>query len=1828
MFGVNEAANNQGEEVEDIVMESSTDSLNFQYQIECKYSNLLPYVDELDEEAKILLADIKGQLGRALMLCRFEPDFYVSLYKFQMYLKVYHFRFTKDDHILFIKLMYELMTMSNPEGRSILVLANTLIALLKKKELIAPGELELPWRPLYDLMIKIYDRSKVSAAILGMQRVNLSTIKLLYNVAHQTKTYFPVSATREILEELRPQLYLVSNATMEKTFQLLDSFLPVELLPENHVFGYKLWFEEIMKIWEVYYNSPIWETSMMSIIAKLAKNNIGYIDWEPYVPLMFTRFMKSLSLPVLYKQVLCCRTLKMTAHSIAEWIVSVLGNGSSAQIHLEKLLKATETYLYQANSGPWVEKLRDLLSKLAIEFIRRLHTERFKKRTWKEPIPDSHKLTDADIDAFVKCMMPVAMTAMFSHTSVTMTCTVLRLLATIRPNMVIPCVLERLYSTLDSVTEPHKLTAAMMTVTAVARPMVQGRRNINKNYTYNEGPSRVITLLFSSLPGIDANDFKKSYVTFRLIFVYAMVVPITDCSKASGSELLDENERLTCEETSQFEDFVLQFFERVFSLIDSSTQEYVSHENQDNGSKSRLESLVEYSLTSVCTILLERMSNEIFRSALHKLRTFVTERTLETRVSGPLAGSICRSFARVNGSETLRALFPTISQSILDILDDGEIAKEERIDDRLLYPMLLLSSIVNTLGNNLLPYMDTILEILDKTLHLKSREGSQMASQILADVLNSFSNLSVTYDSTYNGRDFNDPNYPYILDWGQGADTHSIQLHWYVPGEEEIKMMQCIFTRYIPPEIAKIQEYCTNENSGITRQDLLTSLNIIYAVLDGCEDYLPIPPEELTEEALSRMFIPNVGVKGEIKMPDGTNVRKYMAKIMTELQATMLKTSEDDTKSLNILVHIWNILLLGRCRSADKHKRQWLSWKQIKADLKDELVRKKKILPNFISERVELQHELRIYSRIYYLTNYHKAIMFQLFEMATSRYANLREIAQEVIFQALPYFPRSRTVFKDIILDLLNTDPEENHEAHKGLLYLLLGPRSNGLMLIRQWSFLRSIWPAVVAAKPSEKMSIIRLKNRLVETVDSSLSTIPLKFVIPENCVTIGTQLWHNSPKPSASIPSEAEIKESRVQLKKLEQQNFEDYDNVLLDIVNIIQSNCHWRQRYMGMKLMKNLCHLDRVFPIEVVKYYLSALINDSLEERKIATGTIAAIFRQHKRRHPKITITSPREETSKSIIPDIMWTDENLKPGVRPDNMWLQYNSKTRPLTEDQWNENRFVHNHYLGYYTWPKTIEIYAPPSIDSCYVPHHTDLTETEILLDNFFTDSQNIEKLIKYNTIEERKGKDKFNITRFTLYKGLFRNHGIRPLDLFIPHLKKLVVQKQESSQRCAAEIIGGVIKGSKHWPFEMVVRMWELIIPIVKEGLENVTTETMDDWKVCFALALNRRDPNRQHWILECLIEEPKFENATSSFIECQRLLILQSALMQQSWRVAELMERLLIRVEQMLLTNPFQNVRHTLGLLLMTIFMADYSTGDFQSNPPTPRARELMDRILPRLIKLKDDFTENGNEQETLVRTNDIAILKTVCKWLLLSSLVLSKVPIPGSEKLLPILCQLENCEADDELRTTCKRTLAAMAEAITLPQNMGEILDALVDISNATSWSTRASCLSFIEVFVFHNMAIIISNPEWVSKVQEIVLRLLKDERLEVRENAGQVLCGLLHCTFLPEQKILLKEFEFKSKVRVFNPEDLRLRHAGILGLCAFVRAHPYDVPKYVPSIFERLSSCLNDPQPIPSTIRRTLLDFKRTHYDGWTSHAQCFTKEQLEVLQDLSVPPSYYA
>ena len=325
------------------------------------------------------------------------------------------------------------------------------------------------------------------------------------------------------------------------------------------------------------------------------------------------------------------------------------------------------------------------------------------------------------------------------------------------------------------------------------------------DYTYPEGPRHILPLLSLLLFNIDPNNPEKCFLAFRLISVYACYIPIVDTSKPIAT--IDEEERLDYETASGFEDFVLQFLDKIFSFIDHSSLELVRLENSAGGEKSKLEKVTETVVYNVCMVLLMQINDAIFKKALEKLCTYITERILEIKVAGQLAAGLCRVFAQVNGKETLQTLLPVLSQTILDITgESSDIIKDEHVDDRLLHTMLLLSATVHTTGNNLLPYIDTLITVLDRVVILNSREGNNLACILLKAILQSLSSMIPYHFTSTEG----------IRYWGQVMDINTLKVKWYIPGKDEMAAINRIFLKYLIPEANKLETYC-KDWSTLTR---------------------------------------------------------------------------------------------------------------------------------------------------------------------------------------------------------------------------------------------------------------------------------------------------------------------------------------------------------------------------------------------------------------------------------------------------------------------------------------------------------------------------------------------------------------------------------------------------------------------------------------------------------------------------------------------------------------------------------------------------------------------------------------------------------------------------------------------------------------------------------------------------------------------------------------------------------------------------------------------------------------------------------------------------
>ena len=167
------------------------------------------------------------------------------------------------------------------------------------------------------------------------------------------------------------------------------------------------------------------------------------------------------------------------------------------------MLLAIESYYHTANITDASDGLHNFISLLCSFYIQRVHIERYNLK-WKCKSPPDKRLTDEDITHFVTKLLPITFHILYNDFSDDRR-NVFNVLATLRPSLVIPKLIEKLNESSQTLTEPHRFRACISTVSAISRSLVE-------NY-----PIEVINILNILLPGIDVNDILKSFEIFVLL---------------------------------------------------------------------------------------------------------------------------------------------------------------------------------------------------------------------------------------------------------------------------------------------------------------------------------------------------------------------------------------------------------------------------------------------------------------------------------------------------------------------------------------------------------------------------------------------------------------------------------------------------------------------------------------------------------------------------------------------------------------------------------------------------------------------------------------------------------------------------------------------------------------------------------------------------------------------------------------------------------------------------------------------------------------------------------------------------------------------------------------------------------------------------------------------------------------------------------------------------------------------------------------------------------------------------------------------------------------
>lgn len=1901
--------------------------LGFKPQKELYINHLLPYVDELDAESVRFLEHVKTNLAKAVMLREMKPACGVWTARLLKYLQLHGLKFSKEDHIALIKLTYELVIIPDLDPCKVHKFATLFLLLTKKKQYITPQELTLPWRPLYELGKKIFEKS---ATHFGMYHY-LNTLDASYQaMVKYARPYFDVNATKEILAELLPKINPWSSSN--QVLYQLSAFLSVSLPPEHADKGHLLWFDEMMTLWDTCQNAPCGISELMSLFAGLAKQNPGAVDWTPHVPKIFAKLLHALNLPVSYKDIQLNRGHSLDMKRVASWIVWTINPDGVVLKHLRSFLAAVESYLHNANSGKWSHKLRDLLRKLAREFLTRVRREREKKFQlyWENKTPESYRLREEDITEFVKIVLPPTQQAVYNRSGIFDISIALQNLATLRPAIVIPPLLERLKTTLTSLTEPHRVTAAMTAIAATARAMLRGVES-----DYPEGQTHVVPFLMAVLPGLDPNDIKKTIVTLHYILVFSWMVPFIDCSSAHEYwDDLTEEELLTCESTAQMEDFVLVFLDRLFVIIESSSMEHVRLDTKESDSvRSKSDVFMETAIASAATAVIMQCSPKIFHEALRKFKTFATETTFEATVSGNMVGVLLRVFARTDARATMAAFLPQLCADLCETLSTSEAIREENPSRDLMYRLVLLKHIVQCDGAVLTQYMPFIIPVLDRALKLHASYSLSRACDVLSHILVSLCFIELR-DWKSSPKDYGAAPEKWlpIREWGSGCLLNECKFKWYIPSEKEAECAQMLVNRYLKPEVAKLRQWLRGEKE-VCRERRMRSLLVINAAL-ACSTFYPAPNEVPVANVESQVPPTRVtftsGIHHEVRL-DGENVREVMTKLLLDVQARLLADKTDDTRGLEMLIQLWERVMVQRAnRTGATLEARFRSYAALERALDGHggstaksvkgVVRLRMLAADAVRIQDDTRSDLMCEAGI---TPSALKALHALVELSVNTYSSVRMLAQTRLYWLLSHYPFSYRELVPVLTAQLaqGGDGDEWHAKHKGIMYMMLGPRSSPLLVKQDWELVRDLWPAVLNAPLSEKPSMVRLEQAFCETLHRHFPTINTRLVIPETAVTAASKLLSESQmsEPQFAAQLNSAVENETAVSDKAEQ----TYIEVVNELVKVIETpNVQWRRLEFAIQMLSFCPSIQTHYPPNAVRAIVRSLIHDNLTVRRTALRLTLYVLKQRKHKVNKIDV-DPYEIAG-------LTKPEKHVPGYRKDLDWALWSENYVPLTDEDWDKP-WLMNSKSGFYAWPEKLQVAAPSSQQKFSSDLSLDeMEEGERFIYEFFNDDANVDKFVNFLTVEEKKAKEKFNGCRFVIFKYLFSQYGEQISDKFIKHALRCAksTNTQDVQQRFAAEVMAATLRAPQYWPRERALNMYRRAVDIIEVGLTSVIPETLEDWGIGLVAGVEKLEPTRGRHVMDSLVKlcapPPAGDAATeidTSFIVCARLFALQSALGAMRWRGAPLAAQLLKRLDDAnYIQHPYQNVRETVGSMLVTIFDTElvFPGGE---NRCAPKLTDFLVSIQPRLAALYDengdiviktavsaaaamqcvareDSTECGDmtpvagphvpqlvdvvrlspgstaigdeaqqvpECRQSLESEGAAVVPSLIDKELVARLDSAlrlggdTAPPPPQDHvhalnlltvalrtcsgallrgvggangaLAPYLMLRAACGAaargppqpHDELPRAAANLLARLALALHSTSTFDAALLHLEALADGRSWWARLACLDFAQPLLFYGLPMLCDQGSRAVRAEKFAFKLMRDPRLEVRQAAAKLLTGLMHCQALPNEDQTISNF-----MRSCRSKELVERHSGVLGLCAYLASRPYSLGLKLGDVLAELSRHTSAPDPIPATIRSSLADFRRTHQDDWPKHREQLTEEELDLLADLTLPPSYCA
>ncbi|GKV36472.1 hypothetical protein SLEP1_g44600 [Rubroshorea leprosula] len=1708
--------------------------------------------------------------------------------------------------------------------------------------------LKVQWRPLYDTLINTHFTRNTGPEGWRLRQRHFETVTSL---VRSCRRFFPPGSAFEIWSEFRS---LLENPWHNSSFEgsgFVRLFLPTNL--DNQDFFSDNWIRECIELWDSIPNCQFWNSQWTAVIARVIKN-YSFINWESFIPSLFTRFLNMFEVPVANgsgsypfsvdvprnTRFLFSNKTVTPAKAIAKSIVYLLKPSSSAQEHFEKLVNLLEQYYHPSNGGRWTYSLERFLFYLVITFQKRLQHEQ--QNTDNNRLAELY-LAKSERSAFIKVMLRLIDRGQYSkneHLSETVAAAT-SILSYVEPSLVLPFLASRFQMALETMTATHQLKTAVMSVAFAGRSLFfTSLSTPDKPAELGGGSGDDVYLdllmisLSNALLGMDANDPPKTLATLQLIG-----------SIFSNMAILDDE--LTFMPMIRFSEWLDEFLCRLFSLLQHLEPNSVVNEGLPSSATSGT-FLVEDGPYYYCMleILLGRLSKSLYNQALKKISKFVRSNILPGAIAE--VGLLCCACVHSNPEEAVVHLVEPILLSAMSSLKgtpvtgfggrgllDASVSTKAKpslspaLETAIDYQLKILSVAISYGGPALLRCQDQFKEAIVSAFDSPSWKVNGAGDHLLRSLLGS---LILYYPIDQYKCTLHHPAAAALEEWISPKDfSDSAPLtgpKWHIPSDEEVQFANELLILHFESALDDLLRICQNKihsDPGNEKEHLKVTLLRIDSVLQGVlsclPDFCPSSRNGMIEDSSHTSFL----IAGATGASVGSiQLREKAADVMHVACKYLLEEKSDDSILFILIIRIMDDLGNYGILEYDEWSNHKQAWKLESAAIIEPPVNfivsshsKGKRRPRWaLIDKAYMHSTWRSSQSSYHLfrtsgnfspSDHVTLLMDDLLKLSLHSYETVRILAGKSLLKIIKRWP---SLISKCVLSLT-----ENLRNPSSPEYEVLGSC------------------AVLST----------------QTVLKHLTTDPKAF--SSFLLGILSSSHHETLKAQKAI-NELFVKYN-IHFAGVSRSMIRTVDNRPdgLDFMNLVSqigslsfdsTSLHWRYNLMANRVLLLLamaCQNDPNFSSTILSetagHFLKNLKSQLPQTRILAISALNILLKD-----------SPYKMSSD----DQPMFSENLQENTK---------SSLEGALREIFQEEGFFSE------TLNSLSHVHIITDADGASSRGNHGNTSFQSLADKsitrfYFDFSASWPRTPSWISL---LGSDTFYSNFARIFKRLIQECGVPVLLALKSALEEFAKAKERAKQCVAAEALAGVLHSDvngllEEWDSWMMVQLQNVILA--------QSVESTPEWVACIRYAVTGKGkhgtkiPLLRKQILKCLLT-PLPPTVTSSIV-ARRYAFISAALIEISPQKMPLTE---IQLHKELLNELLSNmchssaqVREAIGVTLsvlcsnIRLYMSsvqyhsherEITDVDNQLKEEnwvqllTERASELVvniqnsslcDILNPSADADTPNGYQNGDSQD------DVKWMETLFHF------IISALKSGRSSYLLdvivgllyPVISLQETSNKD--LSTLAKAAFELLKWRVLWGPHLQQAVSVILSSANDSNWRTRSATLTYLRTFMFRH-TFILSNAD-KQKIWKTVKKLLQDSQVEVREHAAAVLAGLMK----GGDGDLAREFRERAYTEANAIKRRRKQrsttagqpiasvHGAVLALAASVLSVPYDMPSWLPDHVTLLARFCGEPSPVKSTVTKAVAEFRRTHADTWNFQKDSFTEEQLEVLADTSSSSSYFA